>query len=232
MQTPVRKIALSREPTPKRRPVQVLNDFQSLMTDIRSQKHQTFELKDRINSLESQLSTSFVKSPKKTQPSQSVNLSINKQRFVTPPARVTQPIKPEQLSNENSRLHIDLNNVCKSSVSWLSNRDQINFRKVLTERRDFENDVKMASSRPLTPFRNHLHDKSIEDIENNISNLRNSLQRQREYIYDDKENSLTRKQMESKYFALLKTVEDVSRQVENTRYQNVILETEIKSLRG
>ncbi|CAG9332192.1 unnamed protein product [Blepharisma stoltei] len=238
MQTPVRKISLSRDPTPKRRPSPSPVEVHSLLSDIRIQQHQAYELKDRISSLENRLNSSYVKSPKKYQPSQSENQSIQnaKPRFVTPQPRLIQPVKPEPISIDNQRLNLDLNNVCKSNITWLSNKEQIDFRKVLTERRNsvMENEEKskINSVRAFTPLR-QMNEKSIEDVESNISNLRISLQRQREWIYEDKENnSMSRRQMEQKYLALLHTVEDVTRQIEQLRYKNVILETEIKNIKG
>jgi len=227
MSVPVRSVSLSRQPTPKRGSRVGSCELSDFMKDIQTQQNSVKNLERRIALFETKQSS--LNSPKKTNPT--CTPQSFKSHFADKPSPVKRPVKPVQVLQETKDCKLDLNNVSRGEVTWLSQEEQVGYMRLITERRynTPPTSRKTPCMKSFTPSR---FNKSTGDYQRSISELRSSLQQRREFIYFNKENLPGRKQLEESYLSLLKSVQDLTKKVEETRYENVILEAEINELRS
>ena len=185
------QISLSRQTTPKRKGSQSPT-VAAFASNVKVEKKYSEKLESRVNNLER-------------------FSNIGTLRSITPmSSKLLEPM-----------LNIDLNNVCKGSVSILPHSIP---EKATTDR-------KVSSSIRSAPFMitPQIDNKDLSFNQKNIENLRNEISRKREMIVGYKE-TFNRKELENKYWVLFSELEQTINRIEDIKRKNLEIRNEIASI--
>ena len=185
------QISLSRQTTPKRKGSQSPT-VAAFASNVKVEKKYSEKLESRVNNLER-------------------FSNIGTLRSITPmSSKLLEPM-----------LNIDLNNVCKGSVSILPHCIP---EKATTDR-------KVSSSIRSAPFMitPQIDNKDLSFNQKNIENLRNEISRKREMIVGYKE-TFNRKELENKYWVLFSELEQTINRIEDIKRKNLEIRNEIASI--
>ncbi|OMJ90535.1 hypothetical protein SteCoe_7125 [Stentor coeruleus] len=179
------------------------SSLNSLLSDINYERRSTEKLENRVKELEKS-SNSFV-------------------------ARSSTPINTKTVEQ---RINLDLNQVSKGTVMYnyrpQSVIDPRSTTKSITERKGPTPIRISPSPYRITPTPD-MYDISYN--ERNIEYLRNELQQRREMIVG-LSDTVSRKQLEHKYWALVTEIEETSSRINEIMNYNGRLRTEIQQLRS
>lgn len=130
---------------------------------------------------------------------------------------ISRSITPISTKLLEPRLNIDLNHVCKGSVSIFSHKVP---EKATTER-------KTSNSLRVTPSSYRITPPLEDDLsfnQRNIENLRNELNRKREMIVG---SSQSRKELENKYWTIQHELEETANRLEEVKRKNSQIRNDI-----